>query len=348
MSFFSLITGSCLRNFNTSRKSFIETEPYEKGFAKHYEENIKPHVDAFEEKRIISLKKVSIHIRIAICIVIMLLFCTTLILNLFELDANSIKILTTVVVFIFCALALWVYESTHKCDKYEKLVRSEIFTKIISFIESFQYVPQCSLQNYTGTRYTSLIEPPQNTDNSFQRVRDFYNQDIKGDISGNYKDVNINIFGVGIMEDRGKCFKEYLGQTVISFSLNKNFNSSTMVVSKSYITVTELERVKLEDIKFESIFDIYSDNQVEARYLLTTSFMNRLIKLSKFFGSKSMECIFDNNKLFIRVSGEKSLFNSGSIYQPVNFVEDSKILLKEMNIIFNIVDSLKISHNIGM
>ena len=32
------------------------------------------------------------------------------------------------------------------------------------------------------------------------------------------------------------------------------------------------ERVKLEDVSFERQFEVFSDNQIEARYLLTTAF----------------------------------------------------------------------------
>lgn len=45
---------------------------------------------------------------------------------------------------------------------------------------------------------------------------------------------------------------------------------------------------------------------------------------------------------------KKDLFEPGSIYETEDFIDDSKSLLKEMNMIFQIVDILKLDQNIGM
>jgi hypothetical protein len=47
-----------------------------------------------------------------------------------------------------------------------------------------------------------------------------------------------------------------------------------------------LEKVKLESIDFENRFIVYSNDQVEARYILTPSFMERLVKLEKMMGDE--------------------------------------------------------------
>ena len=43
-----------------------------------------------------------------------------------------------------------------------------------------------------------------------------------------------------------------------------------------YIEKEKLQDVKLEDISFDKRFNVYTKDQVEARYLTTPTFMERL------------------------------------------------------------------------
>ena len=56
------------------------------------------------------------------------------------------------------------------------------------------------------------------------------------------------------------------------------------------------------------------DDQV-TRYLLTVTFMERLMELTSSFGSKSIECCFYNKELFMMIP-IKNMFEPGSIYEP--------------------------------
>ena len=111
---------------------------------------------------------------------------------------------------------------------------------------------------------------------------------------------------------------------------------------------TSLKKVKLEDPNFEKMFEVYSDDQVEARYLLTVTFIERLKELVENFGGKSIQCCFYNNKLLMMIPIEKDLFETGSIYEAEDFIDDSKSLLKELSLIFNIIDTLKLKMKINL
>mgnify|MGYP001230305973 FL=1 len=45
---------------------------------------------------------------------------------------------------------------------------------------------------------------------------------------------------------------------------------------------------------------------------------------------------------------KKNMFEPGSIYEPEDFIDDSKNLLKELNLIFNIIDQLKLNMKINL
>ncbi len=145
--------------------------------------------------------------------------------------------------------------------------------------------------------------------------------------------------------------------------MNKNFNGQTIVLKDrgmigSFLTIQKngnwikpeffaFEKVKLEDPVFEKIFNVYSTDQIEARYLLTTAFMERLITLTEIFKNNPIECSFYDDHLLITIQC-KNLFTPGPINKSEDFIDDSKILLKSINTIFEIIDILKLDQNIGM
>ncbi len=52
------------------------------------------------------------------------------------------------------------------------------------------------------------------------------------------------------------------------------------------------EKVKLEDPVFEKAFEVYSTDQIEARFILTPDFMERLLGLERTFKGKQVRCAF--------------------------------------------------------
>lgn len=99
---------------------------------------------------------------------------------------------------------------------------------------------------------------------------------------------------------------------------------------------------------FEKQFEVYSNNQVEARYLLTTSFMERLLRLSDLLGSNHIQCSFYDDKLLLMVPSSYNRFETSSIYVPATFVGDINTILSEMKLIFEIIDILKLNQRIGL
>jgi hypothetical protein len=41
------------------------------------------------------------------------------------------------------------------------------------------------------------------------------------------------------------------------------------------------KRIELENVEFEKIFDVYSDDEIEARRLLTPKMMEKLVNFAK-------------------------------------------------------------------
>jgi len=65
--------------------------------------------------------------------------------------------------------------------------------------------------------------------------------------------------------------------------------------------------IKLEDPEFENHFVVYGDDQIQARYILSMSLMERIVEFRKKTGRK-IYLSFVGSKVFVAVSYTKSLF----------------------------------------
>ncbi|WP_299403089.1 DUF3137 domain-containing protein [Acaryochloris sp. IP29b_bin.148] len=95
---------------------------------------------------------------------------------------------------------------------------------------------------------------------------------------------------------------------------NKNFQGETVVFTGSLASkLKQFNRpghlVKLEDPEFNQLYTVYSDDQVEARYILSTSLMERLVKFRK-KAQRPVSISFSENQIFIAIHHERDLFEA--------------------------------------
>ena len=103
----------------------------------------------------------------------------------------------------------------------------------------------------------------------------------------------------------------------------------------------KLERVGLVDPKFEKIFEVYSTDQVMSRYLLTPTFMERLIALETAVKGKKVRAAFDERQgggeLLIAVE-TGNLFEPGSLFKPLDDEVRVRTLLSEIELVTGMLD----------
>lgn len=101
---------------------------------------------------------------------------------------------------------------------------------------------------------------------------------------------------------------------------NKSFNGEYVVLTDTAerlfgrlgqnlqsMTMGRPPLVKMEDPEFEKLFVVYGTDQVEARYLLTPSFMARLTNYRK-QSNREIQLGFSHSHLYLAVSYPKNLF----------------------------------------
>lgn len=141
---------------------------------------------------------------------------------------------------------------------------------------------------------------------------------------------------------------------LIDFTMNKNFSGHTFfhenVNANSrirFINRKKYSKVNLEDIEFNKKYTVYSDNQIEARYLLTTAFMDRFLNLKTSFNAKWVRASFKNNKLSLAISTDRDMFKLG-FYRKDTDINILKNTYDEIWSLLHIVDCLKLNTRLGL
>ncbi len=138
---------------------------------------------------------------------------------------------------------------------------------------------------------------------------------------------------------------------------NKDFNKKTIILpdkaeklfgrlGQKLQSMNSLhgELIKLEDPEFEKLFVVYGDDQVESRYILSTSLMRRISDFRK-KTDKQIFLSFVASKLFVAIPYKKSLFEPSIFTSLVDF---SKIqeYFADLQIAIDIVEDLNLNTRI--
>jgi hypothetical protein len=102
--------------------------------------------------------------------------------------------------------------------------------------------------------------------------------------------------------------------------------------------------IKLEDPEFESHFVVYGDDQIQARYILSMSLMERIVEFRKKTGRKIF-LSFVGSKVFVAVSYTKSLFEPRLFRTLLDF-EPIREYFEDLQLAIGIVDDLNLNTRI--
>ncbi|PTX60943.1 uncharacterized protein DUF3137 [Kordia periserrulae] len=122
---------------------------------------------------------------------------------------------------------------------------------------------------------------------------------------------------------------------------NKEIQNDTYVYSsggKSWFS--RYKRVRLEDPVFEDRFNVYSNDQVEARYILTPKIMERIVELEDRFG-ENLYLSFRGHNVYIAISESYDMFET-SFHDEVNFTQIERFLA-EVDSILAILNDLDLN-----
>lgn len=228
---------------------------------------------------------------------------------------------------------------------YKKRVKPQIMPDFAGFFGNFSYL-------FEGK-----------VDDAILRASDLfgkYDFSVGDDyFTGIYDGVHISIgeqkLKVVGQDFRGnKLERNVFSGVCILFEMNKNFKGRTVVLKdkgalgNAFTKVSGLQNVRLEDSRFEKVFEVFSDDQIEARYLLTTAFMERMLKLRDLYDGKAIQFSFNNNTLLLSIPTRQDMFEASSFFRSNMNKKKIDLVFEQFYTIFSVVHLLKLNRRLGM
>ena len=337
-----------------TQKPYPELHSYEKGFAEYYDKKLKHLAEKAEYLRIDTLTRSK---RSLLSILPFVILTITLLVG-FANPSEGFVVIALFVVFGGGVIFMIIFDLRVGKGKgiytFNFDLKEQIIPIILEFYGGFKYTPLDRIHPYKIDvepyfKYSIIPE-------DFNRIM----SSTEDQISGTYKNVRINCFEAKLDGDpqiiKGYKTLRFKG-LILDLSVNKNFTGKTIIKTDKGSLINNIserklpenqEVVRLEDPEFEKLFEVYSDDQVQARYLLTTSFMERLIELQQAFGSQKIECCFYEKTLLIKIPTNYPWFEIHSILEQIDLQESSKKILANMNSILNICETLQMDSDIGL
>ena len=99
----------------------------------------------------------------------------------------------------------------------------------------------------------------------------------------------------------------------------------------------DLQKVQLVSSELEKAFTVYSNDQVEARALLTPDRMERLIALERFFEGGKLRGIFEGDHLTVALEADDQ-YEVGSLFENLVNPAHYRKALHEMGLICDLID----------
>lgn len=123
---------------------------------------------------------------------------------------------------------------------------------------------------------------------------------------------------------------------------HKDFSGQTILYRNSWFKLRfgDEKRVKLENNDFEGYFDVYSTDEIEARYILSTSMMERLTALNRRLGN-GITVSFRDSNVYIAIPDSTNHFEA-SLWSPLTR-ETLEAEFRTINELVSIVDELNLN-----
>ena len=137
---------------------------------------------------------------------------------------------------------------------------------------------------------------------------------------------------------------------------NKHFSTSTIVLpnflGKGFfanflrkMNFTRSEKlVKLEDPRFNKHFVVYGADQIEARYVLSTSLMSRITEFKEKYPNY-LYLSFVDSQLYVAISFTKNLFEP-NYFQKLTDFKMVKEYFDDLHLVISIVEELNLNNRI--
>jgi len=300
-----------------------------KGFSEYYHREVFPLLAARDGARKEALRKTLIFGAVIAVITI----CAVLYLTSLQRDAQLSIIVLFIGVGAVAALYAWLIKG----------VRGETKEKIVGGICAYiGWTFQAEVTEKPDLDYWSglgLLPKGHAGGGSLGGKRSSFEDQLSGEAHG----AQFNSVEVHLERKGDKSWHTVLRGQMMTMTFPRKFLGRTVVLrDKGFLQGKkkgDMKRVGLVDPVFEKIFEAYSTDQVESRYLLDPVFMQKLIDLERSVDGKKIRFGFIEGQLLIVVE-TPNRFEAGSMLKPLTAPERTQKTLDEIGAVYDVVDGV--------
>jgi hypothetical protein len=312
-----------------------------KDFREFYEKTLHPDLEIIDRERKLVNKRVITILFLTIAVITAEIFLIPAMADILKV---MLPMVTVVAGLVLTGLVSKSYSKEYKrkiiarisCYVDEGLIYSPDCTIPVSeFLKSEIFPPSCD--RFTGEdHFRGKIGK---TGIEFSEVTAEY-RNIRNTGSGQKEEYTIFFKGLFIIADFNKNFKTRT--VVLPDTAEKLFGKFGQTLQS--ISADRGELIRLENPAFEKEFCVYGDDQVEARYILSPSLMERILAFKRKWNSR-VSLSFCDSKVYLAISVNKNLFEA-RIFRPVadySFMEEN---LRFLILLTGIVEDLNLNTRI--
>jgi hypothetical protein len=131
---------------------------------------------------------------------------------------------------------------------------------------------------------------------------------------------------------------------ILSLEHHKTFLGKTIIRrdrgALNPLKINGLKRVGFASSEFERLFEVYSNDQVEARTLLSPDFMARLIDFDEDYLGRHIQCVFDADRFHVCLDIDDRFEFSGD-FNSRAYDDASTRILSEIGAIFYLLEKVQ-------
>lgn len=312
-----------------------------KDFREFYETNLKPELEIIDRER----KLVNRRVITVLCFTIAAI---ALEIVLIPARAAFVRSALPMVTFVAGMVGTGLAGKNYRRD-----FKSKVISRISSFVdEGLEYRPEGMIplneflnsrifhgpvDSYTGEDY--FRGKTGKTDIRFSEVT-ARQKTPDGGGSGSGTEYIILFRGIFIVADFNKHFKTHT--LVLPDTAERIFGKFGQTLQS--ISTGRGKLVRLENPDFEKEFCVYGDDQVEARYILSPSLMERILAFRRKWNSR-MSLSFSDSKLYIAININRNLFET-RIFRSVTDYDFMEENFRFLTLLTGLVDDLNLNTRI--
>ena len=271
-----------------------------------------------------------------------------------------------------------VISNIHTTNKtYQDTIKATLFPELLKIFGNLQYRSSSSLTSMLNA--SKIILDDEETDNAASPATKTTDNNIIYDIKssvfqnsqlydkkitertdddafyGTYNDVALTMvetdFGWNA-KDKYRTYHRMFKGLAMRFKMNKKIKSRVLILTKFSMTKIPkgFEKVELESVQFNKRYNVWVDSQsakgqgqIEARYLLNTVFLERLMQIQTSFRVHQMCCSIYNDTMLVMLHTRKDLFEMNHLFGRIDDVTQYKHLFNEFASVLSFIDVLNLS-----